>query len=170
MSRDYSAMFTFDGECAVCRMAFSYMERPDAHVTRHLADGTAVVEKAFGKPDRVIPTSSLPVKDTADDTQGRGTRGRCPRCGARIQELEDSALEYRRAVDEAADIRVLRIWDARNERLNRAEVDRDRAVAAVTALRVDMRRIENAARMAHQHEIRAYAQGCLDRTAEWEAP
>ena len=71
--RDYSAMGRLGG-CAVCGFMFApelvateHWSGFSAHVALHLADGTAVVEKAFGKPDRVVPTFSLPVKDTADD-------------------------------------------------------------------------------------------------------
>ena len=61
--RDVTAMYD-DGKCKVCGAPWCAY---DFHATLHLADGTAVVEMAYGKPDRIVPTSSLPVKDTADD-------------------------------------------------------------------------------------------------------
>ena len=61
--RDLSAMWD-DGVCVVCG-SISFASY--AHVETHLADGTAVVEMAYGKVDRVVPTSSLPIKDSGDD-------------------------------------------------------------------------------------------------------
>ena len=68
--RDMSAMEEMaDDEgtwCAVCHAGLSDLQF-EVHVASHLADGTAVVVMEYGKPDKVVPTSSLPVKDTGDD-------------------------------------------------------------------------------------------------------
>ncbi len=55
MPRDVSAMGR-DGACVVCGASCPSA----AHHLAHLRDGTAVVEMAYGKVDRVVPTSSFP--------------------------------------------------------------------------------------------------------------
>ena len=69
------------GGCVVCGLMFApEMTAVDfwaafaEHVDLHLADGSAVVVKEFQrtlpvapKPDRIVPTTSQPIKDTADD-------------------------------------------------------------------------------------------------------
>ena len=62
--RDLFSMAT-DGACAVCGYRFGpgepggWLDFP-AHVTAHLADGSAVVVKEHGRPDRVVPSDSFP--------------------------------------------------------------------------------------------------------------
>ena len=83
--RDLSAMYTLGG-CVVCGGDAPNRAKWEAHVAAHLADGSAVVIKEFQrslpvapKPDRVVPTTSQPIKDTADDPNPKVTLPRSAR-------------------------------------------------------------------------------------------
>ena len=60
MPRDLSALRKPDNCCVICGLCVCEEYSIARCAATHLADGTAVVEKAYGKPDRVVPTSSLP--------------------------------------------------------------------------------------------------------------
>ncbi len=86
MPRDISVMVR-DGRCVVCGLDLAPEDTDPSldmmfahlHIHTHVRDGTAVVEMAYGKVDRVVPTSSLPVKDTADDPNPKVTLPRTAR-------------------------------------------------------------------------------------------
>lgn len=70
--RDLFAM-AVDGACVVCGHRFGpgepggWLDFP-AHVAAHLADGSAVVVKEFGRVDRVVPSNTFPEeRPTAGD-------------------------------------------------------------------------------------------------------
>lgn len=62
--RDLFAMAP-DGACVICGHRFGpgepggWLDFP-AHVATHLADGSAVVVKEYGRTDRVVPSNSFP--------------------------------------------------------------------------------------------------------------
>lgn len=67
--RDHSEMWdTFVFEvpnsvvltCTICQTVATSESEASAHVDGHLADGSAVVVKEYGRPDRVVPSNSFP--------------------------------------------------------------------------------------------------------------